>query len=112
VRFGVLGVLAAWTVDGRLVEVREAKVRTLLADLLAAASPGSGALTAVHEAPEPVNFVEEPGEPFGKRGVLAEVIAEAFLDPVPVLDPHRDHAQRFGGPFPGRAGSRTGKAGG
>jgi predicted ATPase/DNA-binding SARP family transcriptional activator len=34
VRFGVLGALAAWTEDGRLVEVREAKVRALLADLL------------------------------------------------------------------------------
>jgi predicted ATPase/DNA-binding SARP family transcriptional activator len=34
VRFGVLGSLAAWTDDGRLVEVREAKVRGLLADLL------------------------------------------------------------------------------
>jgi predicted ATPase/DNA-binding SARP family transcriptional activator len=34
VRFGVLGALAAWTEDGRLVEVREAKVRVLLADLL------------------------------------------------------------------------------
>ena len=33
-RFGVLGALAAWTEDGRLVEVREAKVRALLADLL------------------------------------------------------------------------------
>jgi DNA-binding SARP family transcriptional activator len=34
VRFGVLGALAAWTEDGRLVEVREAKARALLADLL------------------------------------------------------------------------------
>jgi len=34
VRFGVLGSLAVWTEDGRLVEVREAKVRGLLADLL------------------------------------------------------------------------------
>jgi predicted ATPase/DNA-binding SARP family transcriptional activator len=34
VLFGVLGALAAWTEDGRLVEVREAKVRALLADLL------------------------------------------------------------------------------
>ena len=34
VRFGVLGALAAWTEDGRLVEVREVKVRALLADLL------------------------------------------------------------------------------
>jgi predicted ATPase/DNA-binding SARP family transcriptional activator len=34
VRFGVLGPLAVWTEDGRLVEVREAKVRGLLADLL------------------------------------------------------------------------------
>ena len=30
----MLGALAAWTEDGRLVEVREAKVRALLADLL------------------------------------------------------------------------------
>jgi len=30
----VLGALAAWTEDGRPVEVREAKVRALLADLL------------------------------------------------------------------------------
>ena len=34
VRFGVLGTLAAWTEDGRLVEVPEVKVRALLADLL------------------------------------------------------------------------------
>jgi predicted ATPase/DNA-binding SARP family transcriptional activator len=34
VRFGVLGALAVWTEDGRPVEVREAKVRGLLADLL------------------------------------------------------------------------------
>jgi DNA-binding SARP family transcriptional activator len=34
VRFGVLGSLAVWADDGRLVEVREAKVRSLLADLL------------------------------------------------------------------------------
>jgi DNA-binding SARP family transcriptional activator len=34
VRFGVLGALAVWTDDGRLVEVPEAKVRALLADLL------------------------------------------------------------------------------
>jgi predicted ATPase/DNA-binding SARP family transcriptional activator len=34
VRFGVLGPLAVWTEDGGLVEVREAKVRGLLADLL------------------------------------------------------------------------------
>jgi predicted ATPase/DNA-binding SARP family transcriptional activator len=34
VRFGLLGTLAAWTDDGRLVEVPEAKVRALLADLL------------------------------------------------------------------------------
>ena len=33
-RFGVLGALAVWTEDGRPVEVREAKVRGLLADLL------------------------------------------------------------------------------
>ena len=32
--FGVLGTLAAWTEDGRLVEIPEAKVRALLADLL------------------------------------------------------------------------------
>jgi predicted ATPase/DNA-binding SARP family transcriptional activator len=38
VRFGVLGALAAWTKDGRLAEVRESKVRALLADLLL--SPG------------------------------------------------------------------------
>ena len=30
----MLGALAAWTEDGRLVEIREAKVRALLADLL------------------------------------------------------------------------------
>jgi predicted ATPase/DNA-binding SARP family transcriptional activator len=34
VRFGLLGTLAAWTENGRLVEVPEAKVRALLADLL------------------------------------------------------------------------------
>jgi len=34
VRFGVLGTLAVWTEDGGLVEVPEAKVRALLADLL------------------------------------------------------------------------------
>jgi predicted ATPase/DNA-binding SARP family transcriptional activator len=34
VRFGVLGTLAVWTDNGRLVEVPEAKVRALLADLL------------------------------------------------------------------------------
>jgi len=34
VRFGVLGTLAVWTEDGRLVAVPEAKVRALLADLL------------------------------------------------------------------------------
>jgi predicted ATPase/DNA-binding SARP family transcriptional activator len=34
VRFGLLGSLAAWTENGRLVEVPEAKVRALLADLL------------------------------------------------------------------------------
>jgi DNA-binding SARP family transcriptional activator len=34
VRFGVLGTLAVWTEDGSLVEVPEAKVRALLADLL------------------------------------------------------------------------------
>jgi DNA-binding SARP family transcriptional activator len=34
VRFGLLGTLAAWTEDGSLVEVPEAKVRALLADLL------------------------------------------------------------------------------
>jgi predicted ATPase/DNA-binding SARP family transcriptional activator len=34
VRFGLLGALAAWTADGRLAEVPEAKVRALLADLL------------------------------------------------------------------------------
>jgi predicted ATPase/DNA-binding SARP family transcriptional activator len=34
VRFGVLGTLAVWTDDGRLVAVPEAKVRALLADLL------------------------------------------------------------------------------
>jgi len=34
VRFGVLGALAVWTDDGRLVEVPETKVRALLADLL------------------------------------------------------------------------------
>ncbi|HEV2239863.1 MAG TPA: BTAD domain-containing putative transcriptional regulator [Streptosporangiaceae bacterium] len=33
-RFGVLGTLAVWTGDGRLVAVPEAKVRALLADLL------------------------------------------------------------------------------
>lgn len=33
-RFGLLGTLAAWTEDGRLAEVREAKVRAVLADLL------------------------------------------------------------------------------
>ena len=33
-RFGVLGTLAVWTEDGRLVPVPEAKVRALLADLL------------------------------------------------------------------------------
>jgi predicted ATPase/DNA-binding SARP family transcriptional activator len=33
-RFGLLGTLAAWTENGRLVEVPEAKVRALLADLL------------------------------------------------------------------------------
>ena len=33
-RFGVLGTLAVWTEDGRLVVVPEAKVRALLADLL------------------------------------------------------------------------------
>ena len=33
-RFGLLGTLAAWTDHGRLVEVPEAKVRALLADLL------------------------------------------------------------------------------
>jgi predicted ATPase/DNA-binding SARP family transcriptional activator len=38
VRFGVLGSVAAWTEDGKPVEVREAKVRGLLADLLL--SPG------------------------------------------------------------------------
>jgi predicted ATPase/DNA-binding SARP family transcriptional activator len=34
VHFGVLGAVAAWTVDGRKVEVRESKVRALLAVLL------------------------------------------------------------------------------
>src|SRR5262245_26590569 len=34
VRFGLLGTLAVWTDDGRLVAVAEAKVRALLADLL------------------------------------------------------------------------------
>jgi predicted ATPase/DNA-binding SARP family transcriptional activator len=34
VRFGVLGTLAVWTDEGRLVEVPEARVRGLLADLL------------------------------------------------------------------------------
>jgi DNA-binding response OmpR family regulator len=34
VRFGVLGPLAVWTDDGREVQVPEAKVRRLLADLL------------------------------------------------------------------------------
>jgi DNA-binding SARP family transcriptional activator len=34
VRFGLLGTLAVWTDRGRLVEVPEAKVRALLADLL------------------------------------------------------------------------------
>jgi predicted ATPase/DNA-binding SARP family transcriptional activator len=34
VRFGVLGILAVWAEDGRLVAVPEAKVRALLADLL------------------------------------------------------------------------------
>jgi DNA-binding SARP family transcriptional activator len=34
VRFGVLGTLAVWAEDGRLVAVPEAKVRVLLADLL------------------------------------------------------------------------------
>jgi predicted ATPase/DNA-binding SARP family transcriptional activator len=34
VRFGLLGTLAAWTENGRLIEVPEAKVRALLADLL------------------------------------------------------------------------------
>ena len=33
-RFGLLGTLAVWADDGRLVEVPEAKVRALLADLL------------------------------------------------------------------------------
>ena len=33
-RFGLLGTLAVWTPDGRLVEVPEVKVRALLADLL------------------------------------------------------------------------------
>lgn len=33
-RFGLLGTLAVWTENGRLVEVPEAKVRALLADLL------------------------------------------------------------------------------
>ncbi|MBV9858216.1 MAG: winged helix-turn-helix domain-containing protein, partial [Streptosporangiaceae bacterium] len=33
-RFGLLGTLAAWTENGRLAEVPEAKVRALLADLL------------------------------------------------------------------------------
>ena len=33
-RFGLLGTLAAWTENGRLVEVPEVKVRALLADLL------------------------------------------------------------------------------
>ena len=33
-RFGLLGTLAAWTENGKLVEVPEAKVRALLADLL------------------------------------------------------------------------------
>ena len=33
----MLGALAAWTGDGRLVEVRESKVRALLADLLLSA---------------------------------------------------------------------------
>jgi predicted ATPase/DNA-binding SARP family transcriptional activator len=37
VRFGVLGALAAWAEDGRLVEVRESKVRALLAELLLSA---------------------------------------------------------------------------
>src|SRR5262249_29690191 len=34
VRFGLLGTLAVWTEDGRLVAVPEVKVRALLADLL------------------------------------------------------------------------------
>src|SRR5690349_22535220 len=34
VRFGLLGTLAAWTENGGLAEVPEAKVRALLADLL------------------------------------------------------------------------------
>jgi predicted ATPase/DNA-binding SARP family transcriptional activator len=34
VRFGVLGTLAVWTPDGRLVAVPEVKIRALLADLL------------------------------------------------------------------------------
>lgn len=33
-RFGLLGTLAAWTENGRPVEIPEAKVRALLADLL------------------------------------------------------------------------------
>ena len=33
-RFGLLGTLAAWTENGRLVEIPEAKVRALLGDLL------------------------------------------------------------------------------
>ena len=34
VRFGVLGTLAVWTEDRRLIAVPEVKVRALLADLL------------------------------------------------------------------------------
>ena len=46
-------------------------------------------------------LVEELGEFSGQLRVLAEALAQAFLDPVPVPDPHRDHAQRLLRPFPG-----------
>ena len=53
------------------------------------------------------SLVEEPGEFRGELGVLAEALAEAFLDPVPVLDAHRDHAERLVRPFPGMLEDRS-----
>jgi hypothetical protein len=59
------------------------------------------AFQVLDEEPLVPALVEEPGELLSEPGVLAEAVAEPFLDPVPVLDAHRDHAQRLAGPFPG-----------
>ena len=46
-------------------------------------------------------LVEEPGEFVGQLRIVPEALAEAFLDPVPVPDAHRDNAQGLLRPFPG-----------